>query len=304
KHHVSMWIVANREYNEDPVFRSLVSPSQFAARRRTILVFTDRGPGKGVERLALGGGSNGGLYTVYRDPDVQTRELWGRAQWSLLRKVVDERKPDSIALDISHTHAFSDGLSAGEREELEEALGPWKTKIVRAEEVPLDYLAIRIPEMVAPYRDLMRIAHGLIARAFSNEVITPGKTTTADVEWWAGQRGTEPGLGEWVAAAARQRPRPGGVVRADRGRSAPRREARRDRRREGGRRDPARRPSSRGLWSRRPGPRDGYPARRLRPAGRGDRRTLRTAAGTRELQPASGSAPRTAPPGADRKPGP
>ena len=119
KHHVSMWIVANREYNEDPVFRSLVSPSQFAARRRTILVFTDRGPGKGVERLALGGGSNGGLYTVYRDPDVQTRELWGRAQWSLLRKVVDERKPATIALDISNTHAFSDGLSAGEREELE-----------------------------------------------------------------------------------------------------------------------------------------------------------------------------------------
>ena len=123
-----VWIVANREYNEDPVFRSLVSPSQFAARRRTILVFTDRGPGKGVERLALGGSSNGGLYTVYRDPDVQTRELWGRAQWSLLRKVVDERKPASIALDISHTHAFSDGLSAGEREELEEALGPWTTR--------------------------------------------------------------------------------------------------------------------------------------------------------------------------------
>ncbi len=72
-----MWIVANREYNEDPVFLSLVSPAQFAARRRTILVFTDRGPAKGVERLALGGGSNGGLYTVYRDPDVETRELWG-----------------------------------------------------------------------------------------------------------------------------------------------------------------------------------------------------------------------------------
>jgi Xaa-Pro aminopeptidase len=199
KHHVSMWIVANREYNEDPVFRSLVSPSQFAARRRTILVFTDRGPGKGVERLALGGGSNGGLYTVYRDPDVRIRELWGRAQWSLLRKVVDERKPATIALDISHTHAFSDGLSAGEREELEEALGPWTSKIVHAEELPLDYLAIRIPEMVAPYRDLMRIAHGLIARAFSNEVITPGKTTTADVEWWLRQRVNDLGLGEWFA---------------------------------------------------------------------------------------------------------
>ena len=199
KHGISMWIVANREYNEDPVFRSLVSPSLFAARRRTILVFTDRGPEKGVERLALGGGSNGGLYTVYRDPDLETRELWGKAQWALLRKVVDERKPERIAIDISQTHAFSDGLSAGEREQLEEALGPWTAKIVRAEELPLEYLEIRVPEMIPAYRNLMRISHGLLARAFSNEVITPGKTTTADVEWWLRQRVNDLGLGEWFS---------------------------------------------------------------------------------------------------------
>ncbi|HEX9690005.1 MAG TPA: Xaa-Pro aminopeptidase, partial [Thermoanaerobaculia bacterium] len=72
RHGVAMWVVANREYNEDPVFLSLVSPSVFAARRRTILVFYDRGPEKGIERLAVGGGSNGGLYTVYRDPEIET----------------------------------------------------------------------------------------------------------------------------------------------------------------------------------------------------------------------------------------
>ena len=44
RHGVSMWIVLCREYNEDPVFFSLVSPSVMAARRRTILVFHDRGP--------------------------------------------------------------------------------------------------------------------------------------------------------------------------------------------------------------------------------------------------------------------
>ncbi|MEO8349185.1 MAG: Xaa-Pro aminopeptidase, partial [Acidobacteriota bacterium] len=112
RHGVAMWIVANREYAEDPAFLSLVSPSVFAARRRTILVFFDRGPVKGIERLARGGGSNGGLYTVYRDPEVENRELWGQGQWALLRKVVEDRKPSTIALDISHTHAFSDGLSA------------------------------------------------------------------------------------------------------------------------------------------------------------------------------------------------
>jgi len=197
RHGVSMWIVCNREYAEDPVFLSLVSPSVFAARRRTILVFFDRGPEKGIERLALGGGSNGGLYTVYRDPAVETRELWGQGQWALLRKVVEDRKPSTIALNISHTHAFADGLSAGEREQIEAALGPWTSRIVRAENLPLEYLSVRVPGMLLVYRDLMRISHSLIARAFSNEVITPGKTTTADVEWWMRQSVNDLGLGEW-----------------------------------------------------------------------------------------------------------
>src|SRR5213079_1043901 len=55
KYGVAMWVVPMREYNEDPVFWSLVSATSFFARRRTIYVFFDRGPDRGVERLALGG---------------------------------------------------------------------------------------------------------------------------------------------------------------------------------------------------------------------------------------------------------
>lgn len=197
RHGVAMWIVVCREYNEDPVYFSLVSPSVMAARRRTILVFNDLGPERGIERLALGGGSNGGLYQVYRDPDAESRELWGQGQWALLRKLVDDRRPATIGVDISHTHAFSDGLSAGEREPLETALGPWTSKVVRAEGLPLEYLSIRIPEMRPTYQHMMRIVHALIARAFSSEVIRPGKTTTEDVEWWLRQRVNDMGLGEW-----------------------------------------------------------------------------------------------------------
>ena len=57
---VDMWIIPMREYNEDPVFSSIVAPTTFAARRRTIYVLFDRGPEAGVERLALGGSSQGG----------------------------------------------------------------------------------------------------------------------------------------------------------------------------------------------------------------------------------------------------
>jgi Xaa-Pro aminopeptidase len=197
RHGVSMWLVVCREYNEDPVFFSLVSPSVMAARRRTILVFYDQGQEKGIERLALGGGSNGGLYHVYRDPEVEGREVWGEGQWALLRRVVEERKPATIAVDISHTHAFADGLSAGEREKLEAALGPWSARLVRAENLPLEYVAVRLPEMLPTYRHMMQIVHALITRAFSAEVITPGQTTTEDVSWWLREQVNDLGLGEW-----------------------------------------------------------------------------------------------------------
>ncbi len=198
KHKVAMWVLMMREYNEDPVFRSLVSPTVFAARRRTIYVFFDRGPQAGVERLALGGGDNGGLYTLVRDPAQQGRELYLQAQMDALRKVVEERNPASIAVNISRTHALSDGLSSGEREELEAALGPrWVARFTRAELLAVEYLETRLPEMLPVYQDMMRIVHSLIARAFSNEVIAPGKTTTADVVWWLRQRVNDLGLGTW-----------------------------------------------------------------------------------------------------------
>ncbi|MBK5257066.1 MAG: aminopeptidase P family protein [Vicinamibacteria bacterium] len=197
RHGVSMWLVINREYNEDPVFRSLISPSVMNARRRTILVFFDRGGDKGIERLALGGGTNGGLYEMYRDPDNAGREIMGESQWQTLRKVIEQRKPSTIAMNVSHTHAFSDGLSSGEREQLESALGPWTTKLVRAENLPLEYISVRLPEMEPYYVAMMRTIHALIARAFSNEVVTPGKTTSKDVEWWLRQSVNDLGLGEW-----------------------------------------------------------------------------------------------------------
>jgi len=198
KHKVAMWVVMMREYNEDPVFGALVAPTTFAARRRTIYVFHDRGPAAGIERLALGGGDQGGLYTVLRDPEQKGRELYFEAQMDLLRKVVEERNPANIAVDVSRTHAFSDGLAAGEREELEAALGArWVSRFVRAELLPLEYLETRLPEMLPVYRDMMRIVHSLISRAFSREVITPGRTTTADVVWWLRQRVNEQGLGVW-----------------------------------------------------------------------------------------------------------
>ena len=75
KHGVDMWIVPMREYNEDPVFSALVAPDTFAARRRTIYVFFDKCASSGaapsaqcIERIALGGTSQGGVFEARRSP--------------------------------------------------------------------------------------------------------------------------------------------------------------------------------------------------------------------------------------------
>ncbi len=204
RHGVTLWVVAMREYNEDPAFWSLVSPTTFFARRRSIYVFHDRGAAGGVERLALGGGSQGGLYLAYTardtaDPSLGRRpELVGGAQWDLLRRLIEERDPKTIAVNISHTHAFSDGLSAGEWEQMQDALGPELVRrVVRAESLTLEYQAIRAPAMMPVYRRMQELVWAIIDTAFSRRVITPGRTTTGEVVWWMRQRVNDLGLGTW-----------------------------------------------------------------------------------------------------------
>jgi hypothetical protein len=201
-HGVDMWVVAMREYNEDPLFRALVSPTTFAARRRSIYIFFDRGPETGVERLALGGTAQGGLYQVVRDSgrasDGRPRELWGPDQWRFFAAVVRQRNPRRIAVNISADHNFSDGLSAGEWEQMQAALGPeLLPRVVREPRLAVDYLALRVPAMDSVYRRLQELVHETISTAFSSRVITPGTTTTADVVWWMRQRLNDLGLGTW-----------------------------------------------------------------------------------------------------------
>ncbi len=206
EHGVDFWVIPTREYNEDPVFFSLVSPTTMAARRRTIYVFHDRGA-QGVDRIAIGGTSQGGLYTVVRDPDAavgtagttrRPAEPFGPEQWSLLTRLVQERNPRAIAVNISATHAFSDGLTAGEWEAMERALGPeYARRVVCRELLALQYIEERLPEMVPRYRQMQELVHEIIATAFSNRVITPGRTTTEDVVWWMRQRVNDLGLGTW-----------------------------------------------------------------------------------------------------------
>jgi Xaa-Pro aminopeptidase len=206
KYRVDMWVIPMREYNEDPVFSSIVSPTTFAARRRTIYVFSDRGPEAGVERLALGGSSQGGVYTAVRSERpvsgnwmaANRAEIGEDEQWLVLKDLIEQRKPTRIAINISREWAFADGLSAGEYEAMRAALGePWTSRLARVEGLALDFIASRLPDEARAYEDLQRLVWALIDTAFSSRVITPGVTRTSDVVWWFRQRVNDLGLTSW-----------------------------------------------------------------------------------------------------------
>lgn len=208
KYGVDMWVIPMREYNEDPTFSSLVSPTTFAARRRTIYVFYDRGPEKGVERLALGGSSQGGLYEAVRAARAvstgiggqagRTAELWGDQQWLVLKDVIEARNPKQIALNISRTFNFADGLSAGELEGMTEMLGPTiAAKFTRVDGLAVDFIALRVPEEDAYFRKLQDLVWSLVDEMFSSRTVTPGVTRTSDLVWWWRQRVNDLGIQTW-----------------------------------------------------------------------------------------------------------
>ena len=197
KYGVQMWVVCGRENNEDPVYTQLVPGIGSTMGRRTILVFFDRGPDQPIERLALGSGA--GLYRSIRDTGL-ARQMgsFGQDRFVLLKRVIEERNPRTIALDVSPGDAYADGLSAGDYQQIWEMLGPqWMARVRNAEGLVLDYLAARAPAMTETYTSLVRLAHDIIRTTFSRQVITPGTTRASDAAWWARQKLSDLGLGAW-----------------------------------------------------------------------------------------------------------
>jgi hypothetical protein len=68
---------------------------------------------------------------------------------------------------------------------------------VSAGRLVTDYLDTRLPEELEHYRNAVRVTEAITARAFSNEVITPGRTTVGDVRWWFLQKLNDLGLTTW-----------------------------------------------------------------------------------------------------------
>ncbi|ESP94372.1 M24 family metallopeptidase [Pseudoalteromonas luteoviolacea] len=179
---LDMWLVINREYGEDKLFYTLVPQPTFAARRTTLLVFS-KNPDGSVERFSVSRYPIGELYpTVWKGGSKEQ-------QWQRLAEVITKRDPKRIGINISENWALADGLSVGLHKQLRKSLPKkYQNRLVSAENLVLRWLETRSEKELNVYPQAVTIARRVIAEAFSNKVITPGVTTTTEVEWYLRER--------------------------------------------------------------------------------------------------------------------
>ena len=208
---VDLWLLMAREYFEEPVVESLLDARSMAARRRTILILHDPGEGRPLERLTVSRYGLGGLFEPAWDPDVEPD------QWAAAADIIAERDPETIAVNTSDLTAFGDGMTLSQHRAFMDALPErFHDRVVSGETLAVRWLETRTPAEMALYPGVVRLAHDLIGRALSREVITPGATTAADVSWWYRETVSELGLEVWFhPSVAIQREGVDGMLRGD-----------------------------------------------------------------------------------------
>lgn len=189
---IDMWVLISREYNEDPVLKTFLPATWLSARRRTMLLFyRDRAAGR-TDRLAVARYNIGKSIVSAWDKDSQPD------QWQRLVELIEERNPARIGLNFSDDHNIADGLDKTDYDAFMSYLPKkYHNRVVSAENLAVSWIETRTPREMTIYANLARITHNIIAEAFSDAVILPGKTTTTEVEWWFRQKVTELGLDTW-----------------------------------------------------------------------------------------------------------
>lgn len=189
---IDMWLVISREYNEDPVMRTMLPARWLNARRRTIFVFYRDAENNTMERLAVA------RYDVGKNISSAWEKEQQPDQWKRLVELIREREPDKIGVNISRHFGIVDGLVHTDYMELKEALpDDLESRLVSAEELAIGWIETRTEKEMDLYNTLVQITHDIIDEAFSEKVIKPGLTTTDDVVWWMRQKVTDMGLETW-----------------------------------------------------------------------------------------------------------
>ena len=189
---IDMWVIITREYNEDPVIKTLLPPTWLNARRRTILAFHYDKKTKDLEKVAIA------RYSFGKNiPSIWNKEEEPN-QMKALAKFIEEKNPEKIGLNFSDHFALADGIVKTDYELfLDNLPSKLSKRVVSAEELAIRWIETRTEKEMIIYDQLVEITHGIINEAFSTNVITPGVTTTDDVVWWMREKVKKLGLKTW-----------------------------------------------------------------------------------------------------------
>ena len=189
---IDMWVIISREYNEDPVLRTMLPSTWLSARRTTMIVFFNDVKNKKIEKLAIArynvGESIKASWDMKKFPD----------QFDALLDIIKTRNPKKIAVNTSRDFGHADGLDHTHYSMLMNKLGKdLSGRVVSAEPLAVGWMETRTDREMQIYTQLVRISHDIIKEGFSDKVVTPGITTTDDLVWWFRQKVTSLGLTTW-----------------------------------------------------------------------------------------------------------
>lgn len=178
------WVIDSREYNEDPVAATMLPATWLrTARRRTILVFKDGGRTRGaISRYPVG------PFPSVWEPEVEPD------QWKALGGFLSDVTGD-VGINTSTIHALADGLTSTEHVDLARSLD--SHRLISAERVAIGWLETRLDAEREAMAEACVLAHQLLRRALSDEVVHPGTTSTQDVAWWLAESSHDAGHGLW-----------------------------------------------------------------------------------------------------------
>lgn len=188
-----MWLIVCNEDNLDPVFQTMI-PYDVWCPITQILVFYQHRPAGEVERLNISRTNMQDLHQNVWDYQAWDNEK-KESQWDCLARIVHERDPKKIGINVAGVIWAADGLTAFLKKKVEETIGPKYSERMRsAERLATLWLETMLPEDLELYERVVSVAHALMAETFSDKVITPGVTTTEDILYYYLQQVADLGL--------------------------------------------------------------------------------------------------------------
>ena len=183
-----MWLIICQEDDFDPIFTTLI-PMDTWCPILQIIIFYDRGPARGVERINLSMTETGTLYE---------RPWKGKhhpEQWPLLREIVQKRNPKRIGINIGSVEWAAGGLTHNLYKQLVDILPKeFVERLESAEPLATRWLSTLTDEEIGIYEHIATVAHAIIAECYSRKVIIPNITTTDDLVWHYWQKSSDLGL--------------------------------------------------------------------------------------------------------------